>query len=296
MLHVFNEDTIIVPQSGRNYSMRCAIDPTEYPQVHDFYEVSLVLSGSMKVATEKWSVVMEPGMLLLIRPGDIHSRYWLGPLKYINLAFSRDVIHGMFEYMEHPGWEEQLVSLPNPICTKLSSAETLMLAARLEKLNLLPVDESKTSVAMLRVLMIDIIMNYIMPEVNQPLEIECPGWLKNILQQIDSPSGLSRSLDEFAEEAGITKEHLCRSFKKYMGVSPSAYVNARRLNYAANLMSHTDMKIVDVAYECGFQSMSRFYHAFRNEFGLAPLEYRKKNTDFLISRSERSERNDSKNA
>ena len=75
--------------------------------------------------------------------------------------------------------------------------------------------------------------------------------------------------------SGCSREHLCRSFKKYLGVSPSAYLNAKRLNYAANLLLHSDQKVIDVAYASGFQSLSRFYHAFKKEFGVSPLQYRK---------------------
>ena len=86
-------------------------------------------------------------------------------------------------------------------------------------------------------------------------------------------------LGELSEMSGRTKEHLCRSFRKYFGVAPIEYINANRLNYAANLLLHSDMKVVDIAFASGFQSLSRFYHAFREEFDVSPLDYRQSCTD-----------------
>ena len=71
------------------------------------------------------------------------------------------------------------------------------------------------------------------------------------------------------------REHLCRSFQKYLGVSPTACLSAKRLNYAANLLLHSDQKVIDVAYAAGFQSLSRFYHLFKREFGVSPMQYRR---------------------
>ena len=51
--------------------------------------------------------------------------------------------------------------------------------------------------------------------------------------------------------------------------------SAKRLNYAANLLIHTDMEIVDVIYESGFQSINYFYHLFKKEYGISPVKYKK---------------------
>ena len=42
-----------------------------------------------------------------------------------------------------------------------------------------------------------------------------------------------------------------------------------------NLLLHSDQKVIDVAYAAGFQSLSRFYHLFKQEFGVSPMQYRR---------------------
>ena len=109
--------------------------------------------------------------------------------------------------------------------------------------------------------------------------MNCPVWLGALAKKLEDPENFSCTLGELSEMSGRTKEHLCRSFRKYFGVAPIEYINARRLNYAANLLLHSDMKVVDIAFASGFQSLSRFYHAFREEFDVSPLDYRQSCTD-----------------
>ena len=90
------------------------------------------------------------------------------------------------------------------------------------------------------------------------------------------PANLGRpGLAYLAAQSGRSPEHICRCFRRYFGCTPSAYWNRRRLDYAVNLLTHTDLEIVDVVYESGFQSTNYFYHLFKRTFGMSPLQYKK---------------------
>lgn len=47
--------------------------------------------------------------------------------------------------------------------------------------------------------------------------------------------------------------------------------------HAAALLSETDLPIIEISGRVGYESQSRFAIAFRKEYGMTPLEYRKKN-------------------
>ena len=103
-----------------------------------------------------------------------------------------------------------------------------------------------------------------------------PAWLAAVLAGLDAPANLGRpALEYLARQSGRSPEHICRCFRRYLGCTPSAYLNRRRLNYAVNLLTHTDMEIVDVVYESGFQSANYFYHLFKRMFGMSPMQYKK---------------------
>lgn len=274
MLHVMNADHWIDPRSKMKYQFHKAVETSVYPQVHDFYELSLMVKGKLNITVNDWSHNIQCGTLLLLRPGDIHSRAPVGESTYINVAFPRKLVTDMFVYLDKPDGEPMITSAKNPLITILSAAETTLLQTRLEKLNLIPVDKPHETCAQLRLLMLEVVMQHILPLVEHSDKMNCPVWLGTLAKKLEDPENFSCTLGDLSEMSGRTKEHLCRSFRKYFGVAPTEYINARRLNYAANLLLHSDAKVVDVAFASGFQSLSRFYHAFREEFGTSPLDYR----------------------
>ena len=106
-------------------------------------------------------------------------------------------------------------------------------------------------------------------------DVGFPAWLDAMLerlaveydQEID-PAGLARS-------SGISREHMCRSFRRYLGVSLTQYVNSLRTYRAAWLLRNTDREIADVGCEVGFNNLGYFYKEFTKSFNMAPGEYRK---------------------
>ena len=49
MLHIMNAENWIDPRSEMRYQFHQTIDTTFYPQVHDFYELSLVIKGKLNM-------------------------------------------------------------------------------------------------------------------------------------------------------------------------------------------------------------------------------------------------------
>ncbi len=277
MLHRINAEGTIDPDSEMHYRFHRKIDPSIYPQVHDFYELTLVTSGAMCVTVNGEMQELPPGALLLIRPGDVHIRQAEGGCHHINVAFPARVVTGMFQYLGEPGAQRKILESKRPPMAVLTAGNCLLLQTRLETLNLLPISQPRAVCMALRRLMLDVMLEYILPALSGPQKMACPDWFRILLKQLDSPECLLWNLSDLVRFSGHTKEHLCRSFKRYLGVTPITYLNAKRLNYAANLLLHSDQKIIDVAYAVGFQSLSRFYHLFKQEFGVPPMQYRQQN-------------------
>ena len=60
------------------------------------------------------------------------------------------------------------------------------------------------------------------------------------------------TLDDIAGQAGISKYHLHRMFKSLTGESLMDYVHSRKLSASINELIHTNMRIIDIALEYGF--------------------------------------------
>ncbi len=98
----------------------------------------------------------------------------------------------------------------------------------------------------------------------------------NIIQQsldyIEDNLKAEISIAELADMAGYSLYHYERIFKNLVGISISQYVKRRRLLHAAFEIAGGS-RIIDTAYNYGFDTNAGFYKAFIREFGSAPSEY-----------------------
>jgi len=83
-----------------------------------------------------------------------------------------------------------------------------------------------------------------------------------------------RSVDELAEELGVTGRHLRRVLEDQVGVSPLELAQTRRLAMAKRLLHDSGLAVAEIAFASGFSSVRRFNAAFRERFGRAPTELR----------------------
>ncbi len=78
-----------------------------------------------------------------------------------------------------------------------------------------------------------------------------------------------------ADQLGISTRYVQIIFAE-MGTTPSAYIQSRRLDHAAQQLAHTrrDAAVTDIAYDSGFNDLSTFCRVFRRKFGISPRDYR----------------------
>jgi AraC-like DNA-binding protein len=77
------------------------------------------------------------------------------------------------------------------------------------------------------------------------------------------------------EVAGMSASSLMRLFRKSMGRSPVDYLIRLRVSKACDLLHRSEMRITEVAYECGFSDSNYFSRQFRRVMGRSPREFRR---------------------
>ncbi len=102
-----------------------------------------------------------------------------------------------------------------------------------------------------------------------------PPWLDQARQAMRDPDRLRLGVPEFYRLCGRCPEHASRESRRLFGETPGEYVHRLRMEYAASLLGGTSMEIVDIAMECGFESLSHFYACFRKIYAMTPYRYRK---------------------
>ena len=76
---------------------------------------------------------------------------------------------------------------------------------------------------------------------------------------------------------GLTPRRITDIFKQEYGVTPKEYADSLRLRAAKEMLAQTQEKVIDVAYQAGFSSLSAFNRFFKQHTGQTPTEYRKTN-------------------
>ncbi|MCM3903366.1 MAG: AraC family transcriptional regulator [Pyrinomonadaceae bacterium] len=102
-----------------------------------------------------------------------------------------------------------------------------------------------------------------------------PGYkLKRVTDWMAQHIAEDLNLDQLAAQAGLSKFHFDRLFKRALGLSPSRYQIDLRMNEARRLLRETRKSVLDVALDVGYTNPSHFAKLFRRENGLTPSEYR----------------------
>lgn len=93
---------------------------------------------------------------------------------------------------------------------------------------------------------------------------------------LEENCGKDQSLAELAARLGCTDRHLRRAFLEEYRVTPVRYLQTCRLLLAKNLLTDTDLSVLDVAMAAGFGSLRRMNELFRKQYKLPPTALRKK--------------------
>ncbi len=96
---------------------------------------------------------------------------------------------------------------------------------------------------------------------------------KNLTKKIE--------LKEIASESALSEYHFHRLFHIVVGEAPGSYIRKRRLYQAAKSLSKSNKRVIDVAFDYGYQSSDAFSRAFTKQFGFNPKDY-KNNSSLLI--------------
>lgn len=95
-----------------------------------------------------------------------------------------------------------------------------------------------------------------------------------IRQLLERSFSENLSIDQLSQLTGVSKYYMCHLFKSHTGLTVVEYKNALRIAEAKRLLVGGEMRIVDIAYACGFSDESYFSKKFRESEGITPTKYR----------------------
>lgn len=99
--------------------------------------------------------------------------------------------------------------------------------------------------------------------------------LKQAVDYIQEHLAHEISLNELANELGISRYYFCRLFKQSTGLSPYQYVIQQRVERAKKLLQQGKMNLAEIAIACGFTHQSHLNHHFKRFSGVTPKTFLK---------------------
>lgn len=103
-----------------------------------------------------------------------------------------------------------------------------------------------------------------------------PPLVQKAREYIDKHKAEELSLADVAKAAGASVFHFCKVFHKSTGLKFTDYVARVRLEDARNRLLNPNLRISEIAYDVGFQSLTQFNRAFKRVFGRSPTEFRER--------------------
>lgn len=241
---------------------------------HRTYELYYMVKGQREYFIEDRFFMVEEGDFVVIPWGVFHRTDGVGGLRYVvhfsgaflGKFFTRETVEGLlsripFVFRGEERVREQLAGVLGAMLETYDRAEA---AGQ-------PQDELRLSGYLHRLLH----TMAFSPNTYVPREYTDERITK-IIQYINENYNHITDIEQIAEHFFLSKYHLCRFFRKNLGVSLVGYLNTVKITEACSLLRQGEGNMSRIAMECGFNSSSYFCKVFKKERGISPTDYRKK--------------------
>jgi AraC-like DNA-binding protein len=129
-----------------------------------------------------------------------------------------------------------------------------------------------------RELLFNIIANPVNTELKSFLNTVVSSQSNNIQSIIEANYCYNLTIGEYAKLCNRSLSSFKRDFYNLYGESPARWLLEKRLVHSLRLLCNSNIPIVDISFESGFENSTHFSHAFKKHFGLSPSKYRQKNS------------------
>ena len=234
---------------------------------HKMYELYVFISGEGNFLVGNTVYKLQPGDMVLLRPGEFHQFVPTSPEDYerYSLHFEKDLMDGddllLAPFHDREMGENNLL--------RPDRATVLDILKRLDMSLRLPPDYCR---AMSRFVLGELLTYVAVFAKTQERLIggdQLPPLVERMLQYIHEHLTDSLNLDILSEQVFMTKPHIGRVFKSAMGIAPMEYVTRKRIQLARQYLQ-AGMRAEETAVRCGFGDYSSFYRAYKRIMGRSP--------------------------
>lgn len=252
---------------------------------HDFYELVILLRGSVGHKINGEEMTLEAGHVVFIRPDDQHCFYDVSDKKaafhFVNIEISRSMFEQLSGFLNDEPLIHKMVHMPQPPTLRLSEMQYDQLKSFLANLSIHYCDEHQ-NILRIRAILPQLCIWYA-DYLSRQSQQHLPAWFASLCDEMKKPENFTKGVDCLTAISRKSHGYLCHCFRKYLNTSPTDFLNTVRMNYCAYLLRHTQQDILDIMLTVGFESTSHFYRLFQKEYQMTPAKYRKRSAGELTS-------------
>jgi AraC-like DNA-binding protein/ligand-binding sensor protein len=106
-----------------------------------------------------------------------------------------------------------------------------------------------------------------------------PAAIAKAKKYIHSHLDQALPLGDVARVAGLSESHFCRLFKESTDLTLTDYINRCRIEWAKRELLNPEVRVSEIAYQIGYQSLSQFNRSFARIMGSSPTTFRRQLPD-----------------
>jgi len=243
---------------------------------HAFFELLWVQNGRVRHHLPDRREDLTEGDMIFLRPGDAHGLQGRGEAAMIVSLSIRDQALDALQ-ARHPGlngigfWSD--ASLPPRRHLDIRQMADINHAA-------LRLERGPRDALALEAFLLPLLAD--MAQAPNDIPAAAPEWLQRACRAAQDPAVFRDGAAGLVRVAGRAHPHVSRSMRRYLGVTPSDYVNAQRMTYAATRLVGSEDSLAEIAAECGIPNLSHFHKLFLATHGQPPQRFRRAHRQRLI--------------
>nr|WP_299505411.1 AraC family transcriptional regulator [uncultured Rhizobium sp.] len=240
------------------------------PHSHDTFSIGAIEAGCQVAMIRGERAHTGPGALYLINPGETHDgqpgtdegyRY---RMVYPDIALFTEILEEATGRAFHgtPSFSRQLLVDP-----QLAEAFSLAHHKLEDGSSELESEESMYTV-------LSSMFSRYGSAIIIPRDLSEPAGVRRARDYILAHFAQEIGLEDLAREAGLSRAHLIRAFRRHYFITPHAYQTDLRIRHARHLLRSGETP-ADTALVCGFADQAHFSRQFKARTGLTPGKYRR---------------------
>ncbi len=248
-------------------------DNTYASHLHKQTELLVVLEGSITVTVDYASYTLTTDMGAIIFPNQLHSLITNGHSKILLCIFDVGLCHSYQKYFKYDLPSDNHFTLESMSAhSRIALMGLLRLTRDFQRGTPIPGSVFAYAEGYLTLFLADLFLVLPLKGKSAPDDLDLE---QRVLLFLDSHFTENLSLDMLSKEFGVSRFTLSRLFSDKLHTGFPSYVNAKRLEYAKDLLSSTGLAVTQIALEAGFGSSRTFFREFQGAFHTTPADYRR---------------------